>query len=223
MATTTALTTATPVEVDTALAEVYTRLYAEWDVQARLAKWIKDYEKGLAKKAEDQGRGPYSDWSEDQLNDLHDQMDASVAKALEIHAETHPYEAEYSRRPWTRFFLVQNNGGHIHSSMACSTCYATTQFGWLPTLSGQTEPEAVAAHGAILCTVCYPSAPTEWTNGTKPGDEAFCDSTQVDWDQPHRKGFAYGNWGHCAKCGEQASFTNSKTQYKLRKHKRPES
>jgi hypothetical protein len=218
MATTTALTTATPVEVDTALAEVYTRLYAEWDVQARLAKWIKDYEKGLAKKAEDQGRGPYSDWSEDQLNDLHDQMDASVAKALEIHAETLPYEAEYSRRPWTRFFLVQNNGGHIHSSMHCSTCYPTTRFGWLPEFSGQTEAEAVAKHGAILCTVCYPTAPAEWTDRR---DDSVCEGSgkYFNRDLPHRgPQFYSGNWATCETCNTTQTMVKSG---KIRKHKKP--
>jgi len=67
---------------------------------------------------------------------------------------------------WSRFFLVTSSaGGHIHSSMRCSTCRFDTEFGWLPTLSGLTEAEAVAAHGAILCTVCYPTAPVEWTGG----------------------------------------------------------
>lgn len=83
-----------------------------------------------------------------------------------IHAEIAPLNAEYAAAPWTRFFLVQ--GGHIHSSMRCSTCNngaTATTFGWLPALSGLTEADAVAAHGAILCTVCYPTAPVEWTNG----------------------------------------------------------
>lgn len=67
---------------------------------------------------------------------------------------------------WSRFFIVSD--GHIHSSMNCSTCNngaAPTEFGWLPQLSGLTEAEAVAAHGAILCTICYPTAPVEWTGG----------------------------------------------------------
>lgn len=66
---------------------------------------------------------------------------------------------------WSRFFLVP--GGHLHSSTTCSTCnngHEPTMFGWLPNLSGLTEADAVAAHGALLCTVCFPSAPTEWTN-----------------------------------------------------------
>jgi hypothetical protein len=66
---------------------------------------------------------------------------------------------------WSRFFLVP--GGHIHSSLNCSTCNKegkSTNFGWLPDLSGLTEEDAVREHGAILCTVCYPSAPVEYTN-----------------------------------------------------------
>ena len=66
---------------------------------------------------------------------------------------------------WARFFLVQNTNGHIHSSMSCSTCTFTTQFGWLTDMSALTEADAVAAHGERLCTVCFPSAPSNWTEG----------------------------------------------------------
>jgi rubrerythrin len=69
---------------------------------------------------------------------------------------------------WTRFFRVI--GGHIHSSMECSTCNKaghTTDFQWLPDLSGLTEANAVAIHGPWLCTVCYPTAPVEFTNGAE--------------------------------------------------------
>lgn len=70
-------------------------------------------------------------------------------------------EADYEG--WSRFFLV--NAGHIHRSMSCSSCNkgrSATVFSWLPELSGLTEADAVAAHGAHLCTVCFPTAPTEW-------------------------------------------------------------
>lgn len=74
---------------------------------------------------------------------------------------------------WSRFFLVTNNNGHIHSSMNCSTCFATTQFGWLPQLSGLTEAEAVADQGEILCSICFPTAPIAWTTGvSKASQEA---------------------------------------------------
>lgn len=71
---------------------------------------------------------------------------------------------------WSRFFLVPD--GHIHSSMGCSTCFPTTQFMWLYELSGLTEAQAVAEYGEILCSVCYPSAPVEWTNGVNKRDAA---------------------------------------------------
>lgn len=65
---------------------------------------------------------------------------------------------------WSRFYLVKASNGHIHSSMDCSTCFPTTQFGWLVDVSGLSEAEAVAAHGERLCTVCFPSAPSAWTD-----------------------------------------------------------
>lgn len=66
---------------------------------------------------------------------------------------------------WSRFFLVTSSDGHIHSSMACSTCYPTTVYAWLPELSGLTAEAAVAEHGEILCSVCFPDAPVAWTTG----------------------------------------------------------
>lgn len=67
--------------------------------------------------------------------------------------------------PWPRFFLVLNTNGHIHKTMECQTCFADTKFAWLPELAALTEEEAVAQEGAILCTICFPTAPVEWTNG----------------------------------------------------------
>lgn len=86
---------------------------------------------------------------------------AYKAKEAEVKAQ----EALYTG--WSRFFLVLNPDGHIHSSRSCSTCQWDTRFGWLPDVSGLTEAEAVAAHGERLCTVCFPSAPVEWCEGYK--------------------------------------------------------
>lgn len=66
---------------------------------------------------------------------------------------------------WSRFYLVMNVNGHIHSNMNCSTCFPTTQFAWVTSLSGLTEADAVAEQGEILCSVCFPTAPVAWTNG----------------------------------------------------------
>lgn len=64
---------------------------------------------------------------------------------------------------WSRFFLVTSSKGHIHRSMSCSTCRWTTTYGWLPNLSGRTEADCVDEFGPALCSVCYPTAPVEWT------------------------------------------------------------
>ncbi len=68
-------------------------------------------------------------------------------------------EAEFCRRPWSRFFLVTSSVGHIHSSMCCHTCRPTTEYGWRPDLSGKSEAEAVDKLGPALCSVCFQSAP----------------------------------------------------------------
>lgn len=67
---------------------------------------------------------------------------------------------------WNRAFIVNNNDGHVHSHMNCSTCNKgkeDTTFEWQPELSGADEKEIVEAAGWRACTVCYPSAPV----GTK--------------------------------------------------------
>lgn len=112
---------------------------------------------------------------------------------------------------WSRFFIVA--GGHIHSSTACHTLRITTRLGWLPELSGETEKDAVDAHGALLCTVCFPSAPVEWTMGAKPADDE-CEGGRPE-DADFRRRSVYGT---CPSCGEWVSVTRTG---KARKHKKP--
>lgn len=91
------------------------------------------------------------DEHEDRLEDLH-------VRAAEL-------EKRYTG--WSRFFLVTSSAGHIHSSTSCSTCRPTTRYGWLPELSGRKQEQAVDELGPTLCSVCFPSAPTDWTEGKK--------------------------------------------------------
>jgi hypothetical protein len=95
-----------------------------------------------------------------------DKMDA-------IQAQETPLNEQYTG--WSRFFLCTNHNGHIHRDMNCSTCRWDTEFAWLPEMSGLTEKDAVEAYGCILCSVCFPSAPVEWTNGTSKADQAAKD------------------------------------------------
>jgi hypothetical protein len=138
------LTTATPVEIDTEIAKLSVPLHR---AQVKLA-WLQstDFRNRII--------GTDAQIAEQQ---------AKIDEALDAIA---PFDAEFVRRGgWSRFFLVTNNNGHIHRTQACSTTYATTQWAWLPQLSGQTEAEAVEDQGEILCSVCFPSAPSAWTNG----------------------------------------------------------
>lgn len=82
------------------------------------------------------------------------------AQAIEaLRSEARPYEAEYAARRWNRYFLVTNGNGHVHRGMDCSTCYPTTQYAWLPELSGCDEAAMVDEFGEKACTICFPDAP----------------------------------------------------------------
>lgn len=80
-------------------------------------------------------------------------------------AEIRPLNELYVAHRWQRFFLVTNTNGHVHRSMDCSTTYDTTSWAWLPHLSGLTDKEAVDDQGGILCTHCFPEAPSDYTSG----------------------------------------------------------
>lgn len=140
------LTTATPVEIDTVLAEIYGRRVAP---SQRLGQIEQALEATGRRALRDSDRARY----EAQADDLRDVIAA-------LWAEAAPLEDEYVRRGcWTRAFLCLATGGHVHRSMECSTTYARTQFGWLPQVSGHDEAEIVEGAGEHACTVCYPTAP----------------------------------------------------------------
>jgi hypothetical protein len=140
------ITTATPAEIDAALAPIWTRLNHAADEIARATKHIKEAE------ARNRALSPF-------YIDMLTKAETALALAK---AEAAPLEAEYTRRGgWTRFFMVMNNGGHLHSSTNCSTCRWTTQFAWMPEFSGQDEAGVVDMAGEDACTVCFPSAPVE--------------------------------------------------------------
>jgi len=116
-----------------------------------------------------------------------------------LHAAIRVEDEVYAQHRWPRFFLVVSSDGHIHRTMSCSTCLPRTRFGWLPDLSGLDEAAAVAAHGAKLCTVCYPSAPVEWTNAFELAREARKAS-----ECPASRTVAQRRFGYtrCPKCGK---------------------
>lgn len=118
-----------------------------------------------------------------------------------IEAQIAPLSAEYAADPWPRFWLVIASDGHIHSTRSCSTTFPTTQWGWLPQLSGLTEADAVADQGPRLCSVCYPSAPVEWTMGL-PKAPRCPGSGQIGTRVGRTR------YGACPVCGDSYALSN---------------
>ena len=142
---------ATPVEIDTILADLD---YKRWTAFMKAVQYRQS-----AYKAQEGSRYSRPDpaRAEKLMGYAAEQDEIAAARADEMA----PYEAEFSRRGgWTRAFLVVTSGtGHVHSSQRCHTCYPTTQFHWVTKLSGHDEAEIVEAAGERACTICYPSAP----------------------------------------------------------------
>lgn len=118
---------------------------------------------------------------------------------------------------WQRFFQVQ----HLHASQHCQSFRPTTRVGWLPDLSGLTEPEAVAKYGAILCTHCFPTAPVEWTRGPQ-ADPSVCPGSNRPYDTTKTTGrerVYYSPSGYCTECGQVVGLT-ARNSIKIRKHKK---
>jgi hypothetical protein len=142
------------------------------------------------------------------------QQDADEQRALlrQVQAETAEHETNYTG--WSRFWLVTNSNGHIHRDRSCSTCRPSTEYAFLPELSGLDEKAAVDAYGTRLCSVCFPSAPVEWTVGITKVDPDACPGGPADdvrlWGRGAR--------GYCPTCGYRGTVKNDGT---IRKHKRP--
>ena len=70
---------------------------------------------------------------------------------------------------WSRYVLVPL--GRIHLATdghRCGTLREATRLVPLPDLSGCPFTDAVQAHGALLCSICFPGAPVAWTAGELP-------------------------------------------------------
>lgn len=231
-------TTATPTEIDTQLQELYLR---EMKADQGLAAANARLHRALNERTQYQGRRqvwPTSDadalaacrakvadpeykevpWGTSPAKALA-AYDAATAELAAATAAQEPYHAEFTRRGgWSRFFTVQQHNGHIHSGMNCSTCNrngSKTSFGWNPELSGLTEAEAVAKLGPNLCTVCFPTAPVEWTVG-KPVADYCAGSGKAPAGNTRRVGMK--TYGTCTECGEGQLVNDNGT---VRKHKPP--
>lgn len=237
------LTTATPVEIDTKLAEIWIRIYAArarrdaaWKSVERRANWFLGRKMRASEHAEVMAQAAEFEGQDMASMAVADRRRATIAIDLvaaqiafeeacetvgEVERETRPYQDEYRSRPWSRFYLVTSSNGHIHSSDSCQTCGPRTQFVILADASGQTEAEAIAERdkrdsAALLCTVCFPNAPVKWTE--KPADAALCpgSGTTNYPAETARKGYVSGNYGVCSHCNQAISISKPG---RMRKHK----
>ena len=140
------LTTKTPVEIDTVLAENYNQ---QAKVQARIIGLVNSIERLRRSK-----------WGTPQeIDNAISALQVNRTELQDLIAASAPYQLEYSRRPWNRYFLVTNGNGHVHRGMDCTTCFRTTQYSWLVDLADCNEDAMIEEWGERACTVCFPSAP----------------------------------------------------------------
>lgn len=150
----------TPVEIDTVLSEL-------WGKQQTAQHRIERLQQTKADILADGNNARRTGWATRTARDgvrLCDDLATAIEDLAVLKAESLPYENEYVRRGgWSRYFLVQNDNGHIHSSMTCSTCNREgqlTRFGWMIELSGTAAEDLTAEVGPNACTVCFPWAET---------------------------------------------------------------
>lgn len=215
------LSTATPLEIDTKLAD----LMRQAENAKRDAKLAIDRAHGAvgdSKVRLGYGRRPVWAMADEDAVSLArtqdtvgalaavDALDEALTALADIEGEARTLEEEYSRRPWSRFFSVP--GGHIHANLSfnCNR-RPTTEQRWNPTLSGKTEAEAVAELGPHMCTTCFPSAPVEWTMGTPRN---HCEGGSPV--KGTRKRIGNNVYGECPTCGSREIVTMMGV---VRKHK----
>lgn len=140
----------TPSQVDEILAKNYYRASTLEDRAERLRDSIKRYD-----EREAMGRIQHPGNRTQSVDGL---AKAEAELAL-IAEENEPLEAIYKAQRWNRYFLVQNTGGHVHRGMRCTSCFPTTRYAWLTTLSDCDEGQMIEEWGETACTVCFPNAP----------------------------------------------------------------
>ncbi|MEE1828061.1 hypothetical protein PUR61_38670 [Streptomyces sp. BE20] len=174
----TTLATATPVEIDIALAALDSR-YRKARHRLDLAVEVLHAAVG-DRRTGSTSRGPWrmSDAQALEAARRSDRTDHAFPPGLDVHAaastelrriaqEQAPYLAEWKRRGgWSRTFLAQpdRGTGHAHRSEHCSTCHngpQRTRLAWLTAYSGATDEQIVRDAGERACTVCFPDAPVD--------------------------------------------------------------
>lgn len=153
------LSTATPVEIDRALADLSAR-YQQVRGYAESTRTAIRRERARQSRPETSTR---------YVEELQGTLAAYQDQAADLAAQMIPYDAEYEARGrWHRYFLVTNTNGHVHRNQTCSTCYPSTQYVWLIDLADCDEDAMIEDWGMRACTHCFPNAATD-PRYTAPG------------------------------------------------------
>ncbi|PPS89582.1 hypothetical protein [Streptomyces sp. MH60] len=137
-------------------------------------------------------------------------------------------DEEFRRRGgWSRMYLCTSDGGHVHTGRDCPSIGLRTPLKWIPEVSGMEWREAyrlvikgaTAGTEAIMCTKCYPDAPTEWTERQVPETECPGSRTNAYDYMTEKERRLYSKRGTCPECGQGVSVTSA---WKFRKHDRPQ-
>lgn len=151
-----------------------------------------------------------------------DGVDDALVRVVEARV---PLDARYEAGPWTRYFWVQGNGGHGHRSEDCSTCNKgrnETRFGWHPELSGKTDADAIAVFKDRLCSVCFPDAPVAHKDALKPGQCKGSRQAPVDGTM-RRFGPSRTGYGRCPVCPDGTDLRVLTAGGVLKAHAAPKS
>jgi hypothetical protein len=149
------LTTATPPDIDAELA----RIGGEMDKHhANIQRAQRTIQLELDHPA------PSGDVNQTRIDQAQTVIDRGWAACAALLAELAPLDREFHRRgTWTRYFLVDNDNGHVHRNASNSACsrQPSTRHIWLTDQSGRPEGDLVADAGERACAVCFPWAPVE--------------------------------------------------------------
>lgn len=150
------VTTATPVEIDTALAQLENEIGEQYAIRDQAFRQLRRLAKGqmLAGATKES---------------LGEEVERAEALLEDLEAAAMPYRNEFVRRGgWNRYYMVDNTGGHLHTTRSCRTTYASTSWYWMVEMSGMERWDAVEKAGALACLACFPEY-REYIEHSRPG------------------------------------------------------
>jgi hypothetical protein len=134
-----AIFTATPAEIDVEIARIDTEIsWLDWRRELTVKTFLSEHstveEAAAAKKLNTELAG----------------------KVNSLRALNTVLRGEYMRRgTWKRVYAVNNTNGHFHRTRSCRNTYSTTEWVWMPELSGLTNAEVVERTGKMTCLTCF--------------------------------------------------------------------